>query len=234
MSLSSKRPRRPTSRPTAARPSAAPVLVVSAWDPELFGLRSALGSRPALARGLVARAVGIGLVDAAVGAARALDDVRPRAVIFVGTAGTYVRGRRPDLAIGGAVVARRVLLLSTAVLRGEAYLPRSLPATAETQPALRRALARSTGLPTADVACPLGITQTAAAGRRIAQTTGCDVENLEAFAVARAAAAADVPFACLLGVSNVVGPTAHDEWRAFSSRASSAACAAVLAWIAEA
>jgi len=73
------------------------------------------------------------------------------------------------------------------------------------------------------VACPLAITRTAALARRIA-ATGAALENLEAFAVARAAAAARLPFAAVLGVSNIVGPRAHAEWRANHLAASRAAC----------
>jgi nucleoside phosphorylase len=57
--------------------------------------------------------------------------------------------------------------------------------------------------------------------------TGADVENLEAFAVARAAAAAKIPFAAALGISNRVGPNSHPEWRVHAGAAALAACAAV-------
>ena len=75
------------------------------------------------------------------------------------------------------------------------------------------------------VACPLAITRPSAAlGRRIAEATGATLENLEAFAVARAAAAAGVDFAAVLGVANRVGPTGHDEWQRHHRAASRAAC----------
>lgn len=170
---------------------------------------------------IVARAAGVGLVEAGIGAARAIAAVKPRAVIFVGTAGSYDR----LIPIGAAVVARRLKLASTAVLRDEGYLPAVLPADAETDPRLRRALAGD--LPVVDVACPLAITSTRAAARRLAGLGA--VENLEAFAVARAAAA--LPFAAVLGVSNAVGPRAHAQWRQHAKPAAAAACEAVLAWL---
>ncbi|HSZ80968.1 MAG TPA: hypothetical protein VLA14_01740, partial [Polyangia bacterium] len=97
---------------------------------------------------------------------------------------------------------------------------------------LRAGLARTPDAPaaTAIVACPLAITQATALARRIA-TTGAALENLEAFAVARAAAAARVPFAAVLGVSNVVGPRAHAEWRANHLAASRAACHVVWSYL---
>jgi len=197
-------------------------LVLSAWEPEVAPLRRLLRAvKPA--RGDVAlAAVGVGTVDAAVGAATAIARAKPRRVIFVGTAGVYPSAARVH-AIGTAALARELRLVSTATLRGDAYHPAPLVATATTDAPLRAALARGDGVPTATVACPLAITQTAALARRIA-ATGAALESLEAFAVARAAAAAGLPFAAVLGVSNVVGPRAHAEWRANHLAASRAAC----------
>src|SRR6185295_1351675 len=79
----------------------------------------------------------------------------------------------------------------------------------------------------ARVACPVAITRSAALGRQIARRTGTFLENLEAFAVARAARAAKVPFAAVLGVANRVGPEGHREWRAHHQAASRAACAVI-------
>jgi nucleoside phosphorylase len=82
------------------------------------------------------------------------------------------------------------------------------------------------------LACPLAITRSAALGRQIARATGAALENLEAFAVARAAAAAKVEFAAVLGVANRVGPTGHREWRAHHAAASRAACRLIAAYLA--
>jgi hypothetical protein len=207
--------------------SPAHLLVVAAWEPELRALRRALAEGPALRRRVSARPVGVGLVEAALGTARALDEERPEGLIFVGTAGAYP-GRTP--ALGQAAVVRRMALLSGSSLRGDAYFPGPLPLVAQTSGALRQGLARAAGLPTLDLACPLAITLSRAAARRAALATGCALENLEAFAVARAAAAAEVPFAAVVGVSNLVGPRAHLEWKAWAERAAAAACAAVLDW----
>ncbi|MDB4980250.1 MAG: purine-nucleoside phosphorylase, partial [Myxococcales bacterium] len=142
--------------------------------------------------------------------------------LFVGTAGVYP-GPSAVLEIGTAAVAGELRLVSTATLRGDAYHPAPLVATAETTPALRAQLRRAADTPLATVACPLAITQTAALARRIA-ATGAALENLEAFAVARAAAAAGIPFAAVLGITNQVGPRAHAQWRANHLAASRAAC----------
>jgi nucleoside phosphorylase len=206
-------------------------LVVSAWDPEVAPLGRLLGAAKPARRDVALAAVGVGTVDAAVGAAAAIARVRPRRVIFVGTAGVYPGAARAH-AIGTAALGGELRLVSTATLRGDAYHPAPLVATATTDEVLRAGLARAADAPvaTAIVACPLAITQTTALARRIA-ATGAVLENLEAFAVARAAAAVRVPFAAVLGVSNVVGPRAHAEWRANHLAASRAACHVVWSFL---
>ena len=199
-------------------------LVLAAWLPELTELRRLLRQRTS--EEIVARAAGVGLVEAAIGATTAIAQVKPEAVMFVGTAGLYP-GRRPDLALAGVVAARRLVLSADGVASGHAYLPPALPATQETTVVLRR-IAAATGLLLADVACPLAITfRPAAVGRR-ARAQLCDVENLEAFAVARAAVTAGLPFAAILGISNAVGPSAHAAWKRNATRAAAAACRAAL------
>ncbi|MFL5308306.1 MAG: phosphorylase [Polyangia bacterium] len=173
--------------------------------------------------------VGIGAVDAAAGAARAILEHRPRRVLFVGTAGVYPSGREA-LTIGAATVAGEIICVSTAALRGDGYLPEPQVVRAASAPRLSALLSSSEG-PWPTVACPLAITRSAALARRIATATGASLENLEAFAVARAAAAAGVEFAAVLGIANRVGPVAHDEWRAHHRRASRAACTLVARWL---
>ncbi|HEX7596906.1 MAG TPA: hypothetical protein VF518_01760 [Polyangia bacterium] len=196
-------------------------LVLAAWPPELAELRRPPSSPR---RNVIARAVGVGLVEAAIGATEAIAEEKPDAVIFVGTAGSYP-GRRPDLAQAGVVATRRLVLFADSVAAGDAYLPPALPTEQQTTPALRRR-AVSAGLLIADVACPLSITSRVALSRRIARTADCDVENLEAFAVARAAAG--LPFVAILGISNTVGPSAHAEWKRNAAAAAAAACRAAL------
>jgi purine-nucleoside phosphorylase len=206
-------------------------LVLSAWEPEVTPLRRLLRRSP-LASTVALEAIGVGTVDAAVGAAHALARTRPRRVIFVGTAGVYPGPAARALPVGAAAIAGELRLVSTATLRGDAYHPAPLVAAAETTPALRARLSAAAVdvASSVTVACPLAITHAAALARRIAGT-GAALENLEAFAVARAAAGARVPFAAVLGVSNAVGPRAHAEWRANHLAASRAACHAVWSFL---
>jgi nucleoside phosphorylase len=199
------------------------ILIVAAWAPELASLgRISPGPNHTLVRSTV----GVGLIEAAASTARLIATLNPSAIVLVGTAGIYP-GARIAPNIGSAVIAESFHLASASVATAAAYLPAPLPATATAAPRLTQAIARATHLPTAVVACPLGISRTRAIARRLQTATTADVENLEAFAVARAAAAARVPFAAILGISNVVGPDSHAEWRAHADEAARAACAAL-------
>jgi nucleoside phosphorylase len=204
-----------------------PVLVISAFAPELEHLRQAMdrSGSPILASAVVAIPVGIGVVDAGLGTARAITKLRPRMILFVGTAGSY--GDTP--AIGSVAIARKVVLVSTAETLGEGYRPAPMVVEAMTDGDLMRALRRNAGLGAriANVATPMAITSSAKLGRRLAVSSRTTVENLELFAVARAAVTAGIPFGAVLGISNRVGPSAHAEWRRHQGRAAHAACRVV-------
>jgi len=212
-----------------ARARTLPVLIVSAFAPELAPLVAWLDApaQRALRAAVTCQPAGIGAVEAAAGAAEAIARLRPGLVLFAGTAGRY--GDSPPT--GACAVARRLLLAPTAVLRGEAYLPGPMPRHVTTDPALRSALRAGRRFPVADVATTLGITTRRTLAARLA-ATGAALENLEVFAVARAAARAGVPFGAVLGVANRVGPQAHREWRANAGAATTAACAVIQAWLA--
>jgi futalosine hydrolase len=201
--------------------------VVCAWPPELAALKDRLPAR--LRRRLRLGAVGVGLVEAAAGTARLLREQRPAALLLVGTAGVYPSHRRA-LPPGTVAAVDQMVLLPQALPAKDAYLPDVVPSRARASAALRQALG-DLGLPVADVACPLAITASAKAAAAAARAAGCALENLEAFAVARAAAAAGIPFAAVLGVANHVGPDGHRQWRANARRAAAAACDAVLAFL---
>jgi purine-nucleoside phosphorylase len=135
--------------------------------------------------------------------------------------------------VGSVAVARELVLISTAALRGDGYLPEVQPVRDQATAALGADLlaAAPEGTSVVTVACPLAITRTAALARKIARSSGATLENLEVFAVARAARAAAVPFGAVLGVANRVGPAAHPEWRANHLTASRAACRVVAGFI---
>jgi nucleoside phosphorylase len=198
-------------------------LVVSAFEPEIAPLRPLLADR----RDVQADPVGIGAIDAAVGAARAIAAARASRVIFVGTAGIYPHGTLTAAAIGAAAIAGELNSVSTAALRGDGYLPELVVVRARSSETLVAALAaggRGRVRHPLGVACPMAITRSAKLARQIAGATGATLENLEAFAVCRAADAAGIPFAAVLGVANRVGPAGHREWLEHHRAASRAAC----------
>ena len=76
----------------------------------------------------------------------------------------------------------------------------------------------------------MGVTVDNEAAARVART-GAAVEHLEAFSVASVCEAVGIRFVVVLGVSNVVGSNARDEWRANHRAASAAAAAEVVRWL---
>ena len=207
------------------------ILVVSAFAPELAPLKRWLAG-PA-GRGFKSIVhlipVGIGAIDAAVGAAEAVAQTAPDVVLFVGTGGSY--GSRP--AIGDVAIAARIRLVSTAALRAQGYLPKPMHVLDATDAPLRRELLLSAGGLgcVTDVATPLGITTAPPLVELVAGKTRADVENLEVFGVARAVSRARLPFGALLGITNRVGPRAHAEWLEHQEKATASACAVAASWL---
>lgn len=202
-------------------------LVVAAFAPELARLRARLRHRASAERArFVLGTVGVGLVEAAIGTSRLIARHRPDAIVLVGTAGVYP-AHGPVFPLASAVVASAAVLLPHLGPERDAYLPPVVPARVRFSPALARALVRAAALPLAEVACPLAISRSPAATRAAATRSGCALENLEAFAVARAATVARLPCAAVLGVANRVGPAGHREWQHHAGAAAAAACDAI-------
>ena len=160
-------------------------------------------------------ALGVGVVPASIAMGRLLATQRPRGVVLVGTAGAY-----GDLPIGAVIAAKRVGLVSGTATLGRGYVPLA-PPPLEADATLRARL----GLPEADVATLVAITTDTELSAKIGGSW--QVEHMEAYAIAAACAAAGVPFAVVLGITNRVGPAAHAEWRANRERCQAAAVAAV-------
>jgi len=204
-------------------------LILSAWEPELAFLKGAMAGLPAsLRRRVTLASVGVGLVESAIGTTLLVAQHRPNILLLVGTAGLYP-GKTTTIALDQVAIAAKMVLLPEVLPGKHVFLPAILPDRMRSDPALVQALRRKTHLPAADIACPLGITATKKAAGAAAKLSGCRLENLEAFAVARAAAVAKVPFAAVLGIANHVGPAGHAQWKKHAQAAAAAACQAVLA-----
>jgi nucleoside phosphorylase len=208
----------------------ADILIVSAHMPELSGLEMVLGEDLEKALGaiqVVARPVGIGLPLAALGVADAMRRYAPRAVVMVGTCGAYL-GR--GLSIGDVVVGRRLQLVSAAAVEGRGAFPGPMSVVAEGDRSFFQIFVRS-GAKEVDIATTLSITTDDDLAGRIANAHGCDVEHLEAFAVALACAPLRLPVATVLGVANMVGATGRDEWQKHHREVGSRATALVVRWL---
>ena len=203
------------------------LLILAAFHPELAPLRSCLGDRMSgtiEGREVAARVVGIGLPMAAVGTAMQLMELEPRRVILVGTCGAYPGS---GLRIGDVVAARRIHLVDATVVAGRAQFPAPMSVLAESHGPTLDALTKA-GAREADAATTLAITVDDSTAEHIARATGTQAEHLEAYGVVTACAARGVPCAVALGVANIVGARARDEWRANHRQAASAAVEVVL------
>jgi nucleoside phosphorylase len=219
------------------------ILLVAAFVPELAALRASFGEGMSAridAVDVAARVVGIGLPMAAAGTAMQLAELRPRAVVALGTCGVYPNDSlagaaagadaSPPLAIGEVVVARRIRLVDASVVAGVAQIPEPMSSVIEADAALADGLERA-GARRADVATTLAITVDDATARRMALTASVQVEHLEAFGMAAACAAQGVPFGAALGIANFVGARARDEWRVHHRQAAAAAADVALRWL---
>jgi nucleoside phosphorylase len=217
------------------RPPSNPGLcILSAHDPELNGFAALLGdSRRRIVHGfdVCAQAVGIGVLASAVGTTRLLASAKPRAAIFVGTAGAY---QGQSLEIGAVVLGHQLVLASSAVAQGRAGYPAPMPVRTSCSEALAAGLARALDQPTrrVDVATTLAVTTDDALGAVLCGAYSCAVEHLEAAAVGLACAELGVPLAVVLGIANRVGQHGRDEWQAHHLAAGRAAAELVCAWLA--
>jgi nucleoside phosphorylase len=203
------------------------LLLLAAFHPELAPLKSSLGEGMHArlgGRDVAARVVGIGLPMAAAGTATQLLEMRPRAVVLLGTCGAYLGS---GIAVGEVIAARRVRLVDHGVARGVAQFPDPMSVVTDAHPASLHTLVQA-GARAADVATTLAITVDDAAAALIARAGAAHVEHLEAYGVAAACAARGVPFTAALGVANTVGARARDEWRTHHRTAAAAAVDVVL------
>lgn len=211
------------------------VLVLAAHAPELVGLRAALG--PGL-RGTIGawnvsvecETVGVGLPASASGTTRQLLELEPRAVVLLGSCGLYPR--RIDFRALTPVVATGVRLVDASALSDQAAFPAPMQLLCEPDRALCEGLAQID--PTTlrgEVATTLGITTDDALAQMLGSKSGCAAENLEAYSVALACAAHDIPFACLLVATNAVGSEGREQWQKHQRAAAEKAAELLLQWL---
>lgn len=184
------------------------VVVVAAFEPELAAFREALPEVRAVA-------VGIGLVDAALGTSALLAKGGVELVVLLGTCGAF---HEADL--GKVIVGSGTRLGEPAQALGHAALPEPLTG--------RIALAESFGAggdSLGEIATTLGVTTSDQAARALRDATQARVEHMETYAVARACTLHSVRCGVILGAANVVGSQGRAQWRANHVAASAAAAA---------
>lgn len=220
--------------------SHADILIVGASAPELIGIRDHFGtSFEGVVRGLTVQTklIGYGPAVAASGTARAIAMLSPRAVVLVGTAGVFpgleplVPGLGPYQPYD-VLVATKVSTLDHAERRGEAEWPTAMPTSFE--PSLVIATAIAAGRHrffTAPIASPMTLTRSDEQAAQAARSGVGHAESTEAYGVAAAAVGADVPFACVLGVSHLVGSTGRADAPRFQRAAASKAAAGAIGWL---
>jgi nucleoside phosphorylase len=209
------------------------LLVVAASAPDFAGLRTHLGERlDGTIRDVPVRTkvLGIGLPIASAAVARGILAVQPCAVVLLGTCGIFP-GRSAYRPLD-VVVPPRSHLLDVAVLERRAELPTPMQTQADCDAMVSAGLqAAHPRAHSAPIASSLGriVSDTLAAGLHAA--TGCDGENGELFGVATACTAAQVPFAAVLGVTNLIGSTAQKDWAQFQREAVVQAATTLANWL---
>lgn len=150
---------------------------------------------------LAGEVVGVGPVVAANRAAVLLERYRPDRVVLIGTGGSYPGG--PPLA--SAIAAGKVGLSHGVAAMGLGYVPRP-PIPIEPDAEMLKQL----NLPTYNVLAVGAVTTDPTLAERLSD--GWEVEHLECYSVAYACREAGIPFAVVLGISNLVGKNAHSQW----------------------
>jgi len=209
------------------------VLLVAAHAPELAGFRADLSEGlDGVIRGLSVRAqtVGIGMPAAGATIGRRIIQIAPRAVVLVGSCGVYPG--RPDVQPLDVLVAERVTLVDTAVVRHHGAFPEPMQTSVDADAGMRRGICDN-GARTrpAVIGTTLSVTTDDSLAAAVSAANICDAENLEAFAIALACAQRDIPFAAVLGVTNLVGSTGRVDWARFQRQAAIAVAEVVLSWL---
>lgn len=209
------------------------ILILAAHAPELVGLRDALGPnlRGSIgALNIECATVGVGLPASASGTTRALQELTPRAVILLGSCGLYPR--RIEFRALTPVVATGVRLVDASALSEQAAFPAPMQLLCEPDRGLSEGLAQEDpSTLRGEVATTLAITTDDALAQLLGSKSACAAENLEAYSVALACAAHDVPFACVLVATNAVGSQGRAQWQTHQRSAAEKAAEQLLQWL---
>lgn len=221
-----------TSQPLPATP--VDVLVLAAHAPEFIGLRPHIGDGLNGTIGgllVVAKTVGVGLAVAGAAAATRIQMLSPRAVVVVGSCGIYPC-EHPYQPLD-IVIPSSLSLFDPSVAAGKAAFPEPMQTVIEPDAALSAGLLAAVEQRgrSAKVATTMAITTDDTIAKLVYGATGLEGENLELFPIALACRAADVPFAAVLSVTNMVGSTGRTDWRKYQRDAAIASAEVVVTWM---
>ena len=153
-------------------------------------------------KGYLVRTIGIGLVDSAINLTRILEEYAYlKNIIFIGTAGAY---KDSKLKIGDLVQAKETGLFSLSQYEGDSYLPNKM--------IKKISCNQFSGIEAVQVASVLEINRRGEKLAKVFWKTGYSAEHMELFSVARVAKKFNKNIYSVLGVSNIVNQSAHQDW----------------------
>ncbi|MDT8445971.1 MAG: hypothetical protein RRB13_03610 [bacterium] len=202
------------------------LLITAAIAAELEPLASHLGAQAIeggwQGDGLILAPLGIGPLEAALGLTKWAQEGVDQ-VIFTGSAGVYPG---VDLEVGQLVAADWTTLYDGAAVLGQAHF-------ALLQDYARlKAGPESYGLERVGVATGLAVTRSRSLGQALAQATGAEVENLELYGLALAAARLGLLWSSVLGITNRVEEGSQDQWKQNYPRLAQSVCNHLADWLA--
>lgn len=176
------------------------LLICAAFSPEIQALHDQAE------KDYMTATLGVGLISAASSIASLFERHTITRVLFTGTCGAPLK---TALKIGDIVRAKTIHTGDISVWSQDTFIPEIMP----TRVTPTRFLTPQNTLHESDVFCPLAITQSQIAAAILRVHFPTAVENLECFAVAWNAVQRNIPFEAILGVSNLIGPDGHEEWK---------------------
>lgn len=180
------------------------ILVVAAYKNELAPLCEFSNKHLVMQDGIGFLSAGIGPVAASFGLTHCLKDYAPEIIVTLGTAGIINTAK---FKIGDVVLTQSV---SSDSGSPDVYTPEKMSGLGCPLPVPFEDLKNQ--YPLVRVFCPQEITQTESR-RKILFDKKHDVENLESYAFCFVAKKFKIPVIGFLGLTNTVGPTAHEEWK---------------------
>ncbi|MFZ1572479.1 MAG: hypothetical protein WAT89_07050 [Candidatus Kapaibacterium sp.] len=156
---------------------------------------------------------GVGLVNSAIGTAKAIQQKNPEKVIFIGSCGSYNKDfiQEYDFVIGESIK-----IASSDLLLGNMRVPALIQSEFKTNENLNNQLLDfyriTNNLKKVNIATTFGITESEKVAKEFENYFSCEVENLEAYSVAQTCIEFNIPFSIILGVTNIVDKNGGTNW----------------------